>query len=90
MVIRQQIIDAVLAQYAALEVLGQFAGFIGLEVLAPLWRVVIRLQLGDIVFQLSEVLEGRFQSFDDLLTLVEEGFQLSLSAITGFSLPSTT
>ena len=76
LIIRQQVIDAVLAQDTAFEVLRQLAGLVGLEVLAPLRRVVIGLQLGDVVFQLGEVLEGGFQSFDDLLALVEEGFHV--------------
>ena len=76
LIIRQQIIDAVLAQDPAFEVFRQLAGLVGLEVLAPLRRVVIRLQLGDVVLQLGEVLEGGFQSFDDLLALVEEGLHV--------------
>ena len=76
LVIRQQVIDAVLAQDATLQVLGQFAGLIGFEVLAPLRRVVIVFQFGDVVFQCGEVLESGFHPFDDLLALVEEGFHV--------------
>ncbi len=75
LVIRQQVIEAVFAQYAAFEVLGQLAGLVGFEVLAPVF-VIISLQLGNVVFYFGEVLEGAFQSLDRSLAFVEEGFHI--------------
>ena len=75
LVVRQQVVESILAQDAALEVLGQLAGLIGFEVLALVF-VVIRLQLGNVVFYFGEVLEGAFQSLDRSLAFVEEGFHI--------------
>ena len=76
LIVGQQIINAVLAQDPAFEVFRQLAGLVGLEVLAPLRRGVVVFQLGDVVLQRGEVLEGGFQPLDDLLALVEEGFHV--------------
>ena len=48
------VVDAVLGQYAALEVRGQFPGLVGLEVIAPFVAFIVGRQLPNVLLDAIE------------------------------------